>query len=49
MEKNTTVVFGQAAKTMLYLAWTEKNKSSIKNTHGFLTFIPHFYLTNIKL
>lgn len=32
MEKNTTAVFGQAAKTMLYLAWSKKNKSNIQHT-----------------
>lgn len=32
MEKNTTSVFGQAAKTMLYLAWSKKDKSNIQHT-----------------
>lgn len=32
MKKNTTAVFGQAPKTMLYLAWSKKNKSNIQHT-----------------
>lgn len=47
--ENTTAVVGQAAKTTLYLAWTKKNKSNVQHTHHFLTLIPHFYLTNIRL
>lgn len=44
MDKNTTTVFGQAAKTMIYLEQNKKNKSSIQHTQ--FPYIQSTFLRN---